>query len=994
MTRSDAATLLPLAESIADGSAIDWEVVEASAGAQDKAVIRQLRVLSNLAGLHRSLPADPSDAGVSVARQAAAAPAIGSWAHLSLIARLGGGTFGEVYRAWDRHLEREVALKLLKVEEASGDLGSSRIATEGRLLARIDHPNVITVHGVAVHDQRVGLWMELVRGVTLEQQLSAQGPFSAREAALIGIDLCHALAAIHAAGLIHRDVKAQNVMRADGGRIVLMDLGTGREADQGGRREISDMAGTPLYIAPEIFAGAVASDRTDLYSLGVLLYHLVTASFPVRATTIDELRDGHAKGKGVRLRDARADLPTAFVRVVDRATAKDPARRYESAGALEADLLHALDEAAVPVPVATPRRIGLWPMAALAAAAVIALMTIATPAIIRRLAPPPVHLGARDTILVADFTNSTGEAVFDGTLKEALTVQLQQSPYLNALGASGVDAGLRMMGRPAGTKLSGPVARELCERRGMKAMILGSIASLGNQYVVTVQALNCQTGAPIAEGHVEATSRNGVLSALGAATVGLREKLGESLASIQQFNVQVEDATTGSLDALKAYSLGLETRAKTGEAEAIPFFNHALELDPNFALAEGRLAAIYANLHELEQSKLHTQKAFELSTHVTERERLYIRGSYHLHVTGRLDEAIGAYRLWTQLYPQDWTPHQNLGAMLGRIGRFDESLREAETARTLGPDQAAPYEELAELYLTMERLVEAKETVGLAKARGIETAPLRTAQLQIALIEGGTEAVRKTFESMNKSATDYVIVAAAAQAEAFGGDFPAARSLLAQAMAQATSVRMNDYAATLIAEDAVRAALAGEARYAQEALDRALAIGRGSETLWAGSLANAFSGRRKAADQLMDEYLRLTPPTTDVVVVSGPVLRAASALAGGEYQRAIEALQPALPYDRIGRFWPAYIRGLAYLGLKKPQDATAQFQTILAHRGDDPDSVLFPLARVQLARARRAAGDVPGARAAFDGFITGWSEAPRDQPALAAAIRERSRLPR
>ena len=365
MTTPDAAKLLSLAESVADGSAINWDAAEAAAGADERAVVRQLRILANLATLHRSLPSMAEDLppASAVDRSSNPAPAIGSWAHLALVERLGGGTFGEVYRAWDGHLEREVALKLLRVDESTDDLQTSRVAREGRLLARVRHPNVITVYGVAVHEGRVGLWMELIRGTTLEQLLLKRGPFSAREAALVGIDLCRALAAIHAAGLIHRDVKAQNVMREAGGRIVLMDLGTGREI---GPRALPDLAGTPLYLAPEIFQGAPASEKTDLYSLGVLLYHLVTGSFPVRATTIEELTQAHAAGASVRLRDVRADLPTAFVRVVDRIIAKDPDERYASAGALEADLAQALDDGAVPAvidapaPPTQPRRVAIW----------------------------------------------------------------------------------------------------------------------------------------------------------------------------------------------------------------------------------------------------------------------------------------------------------------------------------------------------------------------------------------------------------------------------------------------------------------------------------------------------------------------------------------------------------------------------------------------------------------------------------------------------------
>jgi hypothetical protein len=424
----EAARLLPLAESIADGSPVDWESAETHATAEEREIIRELRVLADLALLHRSLPADPGEPhasggsttapapGMTAAVLDTTAPAIGNWGHLALVERLGGGTAGEVYRAWDRQLECDVALKLLRVNEASNDPHSSPIVREGRLLARVRHPNVITVHGVAVHEGRFGLWMELVRGATLEQLLARRGPFSAREAALIGIDLCRALAAIHAAGLIHRDVKAQNVMREDGGRIVLMDLGTGREIDSGRRHTMADLAGTPLYLAPEIFAGGAASERTDLYSLGVLLYHLVTGTFPVRAAAIGELTERHAKGAGVRLRDARADLPTKFVQVIDRATARDPQSRYASAGALEADLAAALgdDHASASADGAAGNRAagkagwrrGGAVLATLAA--VLALVAIGWPVMRGRIAPSGVS-GTITSIAVLPMANLSGD---------------------------------------------------------------------------------------------------------------------------------------------------------------------------------------------------------------------------------------------------------------------------------------------------------------------------------------------------------------------------------------------------------------------------------------------------------------------------------------------------------------------------------------------------------------------------------------------------------
>lgn len=399
---SPEAVLLPIAESIADGADVDWGAVEAAATPDHRRIVRELRVLAELSTLHRTLGADGARTSAPEPRDSA--PAIGRWAHLDLIARIGGGSFGDVYRAWDRHLQRQVALKLLRNIDAADDPFASRLVEEGRLLASVRHPNVVAVHGVAEHEGRVGLWMELIEGSTLEQVLSDHGPFSAAEAALVGVDLCRALAAIHRAGLVHRDVKTQNVVRERGGRIVLMDLGTGRRLDAAAG---SDRAGTPLSLAPEIFEGAPASPRTDLYSLGVLLYRLVTGEFPVRAATMEALEAAHRAHRAIPLRDARPDLPGGFVRIVDRAIASNPDERYTSAGELERDLAHTVGPAEDTPHLSPAGGRSRLRHLAIAAVLILSVLGLIRLSMVRSgPAPAPGPVGsARTTLAVLPFTN-------------------------------------------------------------------------------------------------------------------------------------------------------------------------------------------------------------------------------------------------------------------------------------------------------------------------------------------------------------------------------------------------------------------------------------------------------------------------------------------------------------------------------------------------------------------------------------------------------------
>ena len=678
--------LLPLAESVADGSAVDWHEAEARATTDEQAVIRQLRVLASLAAIHRSIPTG-SDAGARAGDRRMTSPAIGSWADLSLVERLGGGTFGEVYRAWDRHLEREVALKLLRLDDLSDDPQSSRIAGEGRLLARVRHPNVITVHGVEIHEGRVGLCMELVRGTTLEDVLHKRGPFSAREAALIGIDLCSALAAVHGAGLIHRDVKAQNVMREDGGRIVLMDLGTGREARPDQTLGLPDLAGTPLYLAPEIFEGAAASERTDLYSLGVLLYHLVTGSFPVPAATVDELRDGQARGAVVRLRDARADLPTAFVRVVDRAIARDPTERYASAGELEADLAATLHQ----LPAATRHEKREPPrLAAFGAALVATLLAVAALvwSLMGRSVTPAVP-GPIRSIAVLPLKNLSGdpsqEYFADGMTDELISV-------LGRLGSFSVISRTSVMP----FKNSNKSVQEIVDQLHVDAVLEGSVLVVpggGDGQRVRINARLLRAGAPETQvwdrtfekvvGDVLALQREvaaGVAEGVGlhASTIGGSTRVRE--------NAQAQDAY------FQGRYLLLNNLSRDNFVRAREYLERAVRLQPESSRAYAGLARcyyfldLYGVLPRLDAARL----AEDAATTAVRLDALSPEAHSQLANVAfqygwNWAKADEAYRRAIELNPSYSFARSEYARFLMAENRVEEALAQARRAQELDP---------------------------------------------------------------------------------------------------------------------------------------------------------------------------------------------------------------------------------------------------------------------------------------------------------------------
>ncbi len=838
-----------------------------------------------------------------------------------IIAPLGAGSMGEVYQAHDLKLRRDVALKLLSSALATSEEHLLRFERESRAASALNHPHICTIYDVGQApeaDDRPYLVMELLRGSTLYEMM-ASGPVPMATVINLGVQVADALDAAHGAGIIHRDLKPANIFVTTRGDAKLLDFGlaamvaSAADASSTGEQpggpltSLGTAVGTVLYMSPEQALGDALDPRTDVFSLGLVLYEMLTGrrAFEGRSTTaiVDAIL--HASPAGLDLADV-SGLPRELRRLVGRMLEKERDKRPASAAEVAARLRavqsgsiagreyaatasgSSLDRAAHTEPGAQHHELPAYQPAASSSGLTMALAPgklkdVVTVALLLALltvggygayswyrgaaAPPP----PREPLLLADFSNTTGEAVFDGALKDALEIQLQQSPYVKVVPASQVRTALQLMQRSPTEPLTTAVARDLCERLGVKAILLGSIAPLSSAYVITLEAQACLTGDTLARDQAQAAAKTDVLATVGAAAARIRERLGESIGSIQKFNVPAPNATTPSLDALKAYSMGIETRLTTGEMQSIPFFEHALELDPNFALAAGRLGAIYTNLQDLDQAQRYTRQAFARSESLSEPERLFIRSHYHYIVTGRLDEVVATYRMWIGTYPDDWVPHTNLSTTYARLNQYDSAIDEARAAVRLAPNLVIPYQQLTRALMAVDRLSEAKQVVREVESKGLDSTVMRQLAFDLAFIDRDADTMQAQLRAAAARLDGYLVLTEGARAAMASGDLEDGRSLYARAVAGARAARINDFAGRLLAEQGLVDALMGETDRAHTQVRMALAATSGPETTWTASLAAAFSNRVEQAGALAKAFQTKQPPAPDVVNAQVPV---------------------------------------------------------------------------------------------------------------------------
>ncbi len=897
-----------------------------------------------------------------------------------MVERIGSGGMGDVWRADDLVLETEVALKVIP---SAGPAARERIFTEVRLARQITHPGVCRVFDVGEAQGVIFFSMELIRGEDLAALLRRVGRLPQEKVIDIGRQLCAGLVAAHAQGVLHRDLKPANILIDNDGFVRISDFGIAIPRTEADRHSST---GTPAYMAPEQRTpGMAVSERTDVYGLGLVLYDLLLGGH-VR----------HQAKSGTPLPNPSTLLTSVdpqLDRLIMAALSPDPDDRPASVLQM-ANMLGLVGSPSQPG-AQRRRQLPRWvssPWAAgLTLAAAIVILIIGSSFLVSSGAGT---LNEQDTLVLADFENTTGESVFDGTLKVALAVSLEQSPFLKVFPDERARETLRLMERSPNDPITRSLAREIAQREQLKALLAGSIVRLGENYVLGLEAINAQTGDVMAREQAEAATKEQVLGALGGAISRLRQKLGESLPSVQKFDVPLPRATTASLDALHAYSLALYQGREVPRLEAIPHLKRAIELDPTFAMAHALLSAVYANTGQSALAPAYSKTAFDLRDRVSDRERFFISWRYYRDAIQAWDKASELARLWTATYPREAFAFNALGNVLIRLGQLEQSIEPLREAIRLDPQFVPAYGNLAAMLLAINRPDEARATLKMAEDRKLTFIGASRLSYFLAFVQGDTKTMERELEASIGLRQTNSAFGWQAHTSAAVGRVTTAHEQYRRGIQMSLQGGFAEVAAQLITEDAEMHATLGQCTAALAEISEGLRLARDNATLERGGRVLALCGARSEAEKLVSELKRRFPEATLTINLFVPVIEAAAALQQGDAARAVELLEQVKPYDHApsGEYWPLYLRGQAYLNLKNGQAAGSQFQYIVDHQGEVPASLQYALAHLGLARSKALMNDKAAAREAYGRMLDLWRSSDSQLQLLEEARAEYARL--